>query len=155
MDPLACLFSRRVDDEALGGFRSCGFYVEGVQTMSSLGQEVDTDGVEPEEAIYQRLKIRSLTKMTREGSDGQSDVSEQYCDHGGIQCQNGIGHHGPIFSRTVLDIGHGQVCGEKREDLASKSRLVGWTDHMFASLIWRAGKRARCGHPLAGTRFEW
>jgi hypothetical protein len=52
--------------------------------MPSLGQEVDTDGVESEEAIYQRLKVWSSMKVTSEGSNGQSNVNEQYRDHRSI-----------------------------------------------------------------------
>ena len=76
--------------------------------MSPLSQEIDTDCIESEEAIYQRLKVWSTMKMTREGSDGQTDMAKQYCDHGGIQCQYGVSHHRPIFGGTVLYICCGQ-----------------------------------------------
>ena len=40
--------------------------------MSPLGQEVEADGVESKEAIYQRQKGWSMVNMTRERSNGQS-----------------------------------------------------------------------------------
>ena len=122
--------------------------------MSSLGQEVDTDGVESKEAIYQRLKIWSSINMTSEGSDGQSDVSEQYWDHRSIQGENGIGHHGPISGRTVLDIRRGQACMESAVRIGMKV-TVRCTYHMFVSPIWRAGKRVKCVHSQTKTRIGW
>jgi hypothetical protein len=119
--------------------------------MSSFGQEVDTDGVKSEEAIYQRLKVWSSSNMTSEGSNGQSDVSEQYCDHRSIQGENGIGHHGPISGRTVLDIRRGQAC---RENVRIGTKVaVRCTHHMFVSPIWRAGKRVKCVYSRTETRI--
>lgn len=48
IDLLACFFSGGVNDKALGSLRSSGFYVKSVQSMTSLGHEVEADGVKSE-----------------------------------------------------------------------------------------------------------
>ena len=103
-DLLGGLLSGSVENVTILHFGGGGLNVERIETMTTLRKKVDTNRIQVQEAVDQRLQVGAVLDMSGKGSDSKTDVGSNDGEHGKVESDNGILEQSPELGGAVFDV---------------------------------------------------